>query len=295
MSAYAITDPVASVLKHPRELERDASYRAYLFGSLRIYRGNQRVTLEASRKKGLQVLLWFLLNPGIPCSADQFVDKLWPEADPDKAIRGFDVSMHALKRLLEPELAPRERSSFIQHHGNRVYTFELADQWWTDVADLELLYRRGHACDIAGDTTRARFYYRRVSGYVSQGPLLEEESVPWLEGYRNKYTLMCSQALTRMIQLDSDYGTDEELLESAYQTLRLDPYNQLATKAIIRACLRSGNRNRAERRLEEFCGAVQRDLGLQPPKEFVELRRRLLDTRVSIVARPRRAGDLQVR
>lgn len=275
MPAYTIPNQIDNTLKHPRELEQDASYRAYLFGHLRIYRGNHRLTLEASRKKALQVLLWFLLNPGMPCSAEQFVDKLWPESDLEKAIRSFDVNMHALKRLLEPGLAPREPSSFIRHHGNRVYTFDLGSQWWTDVADLELLYRRGHACDIAGDVTRARFYYRRVSGYVSQGSLLDEESVSWLEGYRNKYTLMCSQALTRLMQLDIDDGADEELLESAYQTLRLDPYNQLATRVIIRAFLRSGNRNRAERRLEEFCGAVQRDLGVQPPAEFAELRRRL--------------------
>lgn len=193
-----------------RGFEREAPYRAYLFGYLRMYRGDHRVTLESSRKKGLHILLWFLLNPGKPCSADQFVDTLWPETEPDKAIRGFDVNMHVLKRLLEPELGPRERSSFIQHHANRVYTFESADLWWTDVADLELLFRRGHAYDIAGDVARALFYYRRVSGYVSQGPLLDGESSSWLERYRHKYALMCSQALTRLMQIDIDSGTDEE-------------------------------------------------------------------------------------
>lgn len=276
MSVYAISDSRSSVLQHPRELEREASYRVYLFGYIRFFRRNRRVPLEASRKAGLHILLWFLLNPGQPCSADQLADILWPEVDPDKAIRRFDVNMHALKRLLEPDLGPREQSSFIQHHGNRVYTLELTDLWWTDVADLELLYRRGHEYDIDGDTVRARYYYQRVSGYVSQGPLLDGEPIPWLDSYRHKYRLMCSHALTRMMQLNIDSGTEEELLESAYQTLRLDPYNQLATRVIIEAFLRNGNHKRAERRLEAFCAAVKRDLGIQPPKEFLELRRRLL-------------------
>ncbi|MGH3169822.1 MAG: bacterial transcriptional activator domain-containing protein [Trebonia sp.] len=112
--------------------------------------------------------------------------------------------------------------------------------------------------------------------YVSQGPLLDGESLPWLESYRHKYKLMCSQALTRMMQLDIDCGTCEDLLESAYQTLRLDPYNQLATRVIVGAFVRNGNYSRAERRLKAFCGAVQHDLGMRPPKEFVELRHRLL-------------------
>lgn len=262
---------------HPRELEGDARYRAYLFGNLRIYRDDHRVTLEACRKKSQHILLWFLLNPGKPCSADQLVDMLWPEAEPEKALSRFDVNLHALKRLLEPELGPRERSSFIQHHTNRVYSFESADLWWTDVADLELLYQRGYACDIAGDLARARFYYRRVSGYVSQGPLVELESDSWLGHYREKYALLCSQALARLLQIDIRSGTDEDLLESAYQSLHLDPYNQLAARVIIEASLRKGDRFRAIRRLEAFCDALQRDLGARPPREFVKLRSQLLN------------------
>ncbi|WP_255945681.1 AfsR/SARP family transcriptional regulator [Streptomyces odontomachi] len=294
-SAYAVEDLSGNEVDHPRELEREAPYRAYLFGHLRMYRGDHRVTLEASRKKGLHILLWFLLNPGKPCSADQFVDTLWPETEPDKAIRGFDVNMHVLKRLLEPELGPRERSSFIHHHAHRVYTFDLEDLWWTDVADLELLFRRGHAYDIAGDVARARFYYRRVSGYVSQGPLLDGESNSWLERYRHKYVLMCSQALTRLMQLDIDYGTEEELLETAYQMLQLERYNQLATKVIIEASLRQGNRGRAVRRLEAFCDAVQHDLGMRLPREFVELRHQLLGTRISSGGPSLRAANLHLR
>ncbi|WP_327138865.1 AfsR/SARP family transcriptional regulator [Nocardia sp. NBC_01327] len=279
-ASYAIDGLRRNDLAHPRELEREAPYRAHLFGDLRIYHGDHRLTLETSRRKGLHILLWFLLNPGKPCSTDQFVDTLWPGADPDKAIQGFDVSMHALKRLLEPELGPREQSSFIQRHASRVYTFDPAGLWWTDVADLGLLYQRGHACDIAGDVARARFYYRRVSEYVSQGPLLEDESCHWLEHHRRRYDLMCSQALTRLMQIDIDCGPDEELLESAYQMLRLDRYNQLATTVIIEVLLRNGQHGRAERRLEAFCSAVQRDLGVQLPAEFVELRRQLLNGRL---------------
>ncbi|RJQ75667.1 hypothetical protein D5S17_19825 [Pseudonocardiaceae bacterium YIM PH 21723] len=275
-----IKDPQENGLNHPRELENEAPCRAYLFGHMRIYLGDHRVALETSRRKALHILLWFLLNPGRPCLADQIVDMLWPEAEPDKAIRGFDVNMHALKRLLQPELGPRERSSFIRRHANRVYTFESAETWWTDVADLELLYRRGHTFDIAGDAARARFYYRRVSDYVSHGPLLDQESIPWLERYRRRYDLMCSQALSRLMQINLDHGLDEDLLESAYQMLRLDRHNQLATRVIIDVSLRNGNHSRARRRLEAFYDAVQRDLGVTPPKEFEELRSRLFATHI---------------
>lgn len=292
MGAKALSD--WGVQEHPRELEQNAQHRMYLFGYLRMYQGDHRIELEASRRKGLHILLWFLLNPGTPCSADQFIDMLWPDVNPDKAIGLFDVNMHALKRLLEPELGPRQRSSFIQRHTNRVYSFESAHEWWTDVADLELLYQRGHDCDIAGDHARARFYYRRVSAYVSQGPLLDGETGPWLDRYRHKYKLMCSQALTRLMQIDEMADAEEELLEAAYQMLRLDRLNLLALRVIIDSSLRSGNKPRAERRLNAFCDAVERDLGVQPPSEFVELRRHLTAVERQS-SEPLQMGDLQAR
>ncbi len=281
---------------HPKELEQDATHRAYLFGHPRMFRSEQRLALEAaSRKKGLEILLWFLLNPGRPCSTDQFIDTMWPETDPDKALCSFHVSMHSLRRMLEPELGPRKESSFIRRHNNRVYTFEPSDQWWTDVADLELHYRRGHECDLAGEEERARFYYWRVSDYVSRGPLLDGETSPWLDSYRRKYELMCSQALGRLMQLLGEGSREEELLESAYQMLRVDRYNQLAARVIIEASLRHGNQHRAERQLKAFCEGVQNELGLPVPREFVDIRRRLRSGRTSAARLTPRVTPREVR
>lgn len=263
------------LVDHPRKLENDAQYRAYLFGYLRLFRGSRRIGHDVNRKKGLHILLWFLLNPGKPCSADQFVEALWPDMDADRAISCFDVNLHAVKRHLEPGLGSRQESSFIRHHANRVYTFESAGHWWTDVADLELLYRRGHASDLAGDLERARFYYRRVSAYVSHGPLLDGETSTWVEPYRRRYALMCSQALASLMQIEIDGGRDEDLLEAAYQMLNVDRHNQLATRVIVESSLRNGNRHQAKRQLDIFIHSVRRDLGLQPPSEFCELQQRV--------------------
>jgi len=260
---------------HPRELERAARYRAYLFGHVRVFEGERRLALAGSRKKSLDILLWFLLHPGKPFPADQVVDALWPEADPDKAISYFDVSMHGLRRMLEPELGPREDSSFIRHHSNRVYTFDPADQWWTDIDDLQLLYQRGNEYETAGDLGRACYYYRRVSEYASLGPLLDGETNPRMEPFRRKYALMCSYGLARLIELGAERHEEDELLESAYRMLQVDRHSELATRVIVNAHLRRGDHRGAVHRLEAFCTTVRRDLGLPPPSEFAELQHRL--------------------
>lgn len=267
--------PIHRALSHPRELEHDATYRAYLFGRLRVHRGVERLPLEkVSRRKALEILQWFLLNPGKPCSAEQFVELLWPDGDVDRCLGNFHVAIHALRRLLEPDLSPREDSNFVHRHANKVYSFDGADCWWTDVADLELLHHRGHEHERAGDLGLARFCYRRVAGYVAQGLLAEDDEPTWLEPYRHRYAQLSAQSLTRLMKLDAAVGDDHELVESAYQMLKVDKYNQLAARVIIEAMLSSGDLRRAQTRLRSFCETFQQDLGIPVPDELDELRRR---------------------
>lgn len=67
----------------------------------------------------------------------------------------------------------------------------------------------------------------------------------------------------------------EEVLEYAYQALRTNPYDEIATQAIVTAYLQQGNVSIAQRKLEDFWTSLQRDLGLFPSKEFHALRERV--------------------
>jgi DNA-binding SARP family transcriptional activator len=268
---------------HPREIELGAEYRAYLFGHLRVFRHDSEMPLNAGgRRKAVEILEWFLLHPGSPCSAEQFVDMLWPEADPEKALTNFHVSLHALRRILEPDLGPRQPSTFIRRHAATIYTFETGGRWWTDVDDLELLYQRGHECDLAGETSRARFYYRRVAGYAARHRLLEGDSSPWLAPYRREFSIMCGHSLSRLMELDAAAGDQEELLETAYAMLRVDRYSEAAVRAIALSHLRNDNTRQAARLIATFCHGLERDLGLRPSRDLLELHRRLAPQRMQL-------------
>src|SRR4051812_298294 len=88
-------DPV-----HPREYEYQALYRGYLFGPFRLFRGKEAVgELIRRRNKARMLLKWFLLNPGKPGSADEFIDLFWPEISPETALGNFHVTMHYLRHM----------------------------------------------------------------------------------------------------------------------------------------------------------------------------------------------------
>lgn len=266
----------ARLLTHPREYEYQAIYRAYLFGPFRFFCGKQSVgELMQRRNKARMILKWFLLNPGKLGSADEFIDLFWPEIPLDKALGNFHVTMHYLRRMLEPTLTARQESTFIHRKPNNFYWFQMDENWWMDTSDLEMLLERAREYDLRGDDRRAAYYYRKVAHYCSQGFLLEDVSEDWLLPYRNRYKHIYSQVLMRLIQIHTQWNELDDVLEYAYQSITSDPYSEIAIRAIVDAHLQQGNIALAQRRLDAFWSSLHTDLGLRPNKEFYALRERI--------------------
>ena len=266
----------AAMPDHPRELEHNAEYRAHLFGEFRIHVGPQGRRIDRlGRRKALGILHWFLLHPGAPATAEQLIDLLWPESDPEKSMTNFHVSIHSLRRLLEPTLGQGQESRFIRRHSNKVYTFETGEMWWSDVADLELTYCRGHEADLRGEQQRARFYYRKVAAYGSRRPLLEDCHGEWIEQFRRRFRVMSSHSLGRLIELDAISGDHEEMLENAYALLQLEPFHEQALRIAVESCLVKNYRSQAQRLLHGYCVGMGEQLGMPPASDLVDLRDRL--------------------
>ncbi|HXR66673.1 MAG TPA: BTAD domain-containing putative transcriptional regulator [Ktedonobacteraceae bacterium] len=266
----------ARVFTHPREYEYQATYRAYLFGPFRFFCQEQAVgDLMQRRNKARMILKWFLLNPGKLGSADEFIDLFWPEIPLDKALGNFHVTMHYLRRMLEPDLSARQESTFVHRKPNNFYWFQMDENWWIDTSDLEMLLERAREYDLSGDYRRAAYYYRKAASYCSQGFLPEDEPEDWLLPYRKRYRHTYSQVLLRLIQIYTQWNELEDVLEYAYQSIVSDPYSEIAIRAIVDAHLQQGNIVTAQRRLDTFWSALHSDLGLHPNKEFYTLRERI--------------------
>lgn len=263
-------------LFYSREQEHQATYRGYLFGQFRLFYGKQPVgELMRRRNKARMLLKWFLLNPGKLGSADEFIDLFWPEVSSETSLGNFHVTMHYLRHMLEPDLGVRQESTFIRRTANNFYWLQIDESWWTDASDIQELLKRAREHDLSKDHGNAAFYYRKIANYCSLGFLTEDETENWLHPYRRYYEHIYSQTLSRLIQLYTQKNELEEVLEYAYQLLQLNPYDEMATRAIIDAHLKQGNVSIAQRRLETFWNSLQRDLGLYPGKEFYTLRDRV--------------------
>lgn len=261
---------------HPREYEYQATYRAYLFGPFRLFREEQPVgELMQRRNKARMILKWFLLNPGKLGSADEFIDLFWPELPPEKALGNFHVTMHYLRRMLEPTLNARQESTFIHRKPNNFYWFHMDEHWWMDTSDVDMLLERAREWDLRGDPRRAAYYYRKVANYCSQGFLPDDEAEDWLHPYRHRYTHTYAQVLRRLIHIYTQANELEEVLEYAYLSIASDPYSETAIHAIVEAHLQQGNIALAQSRLDAFWQTLHHDLGLRPDQTFYALRERI--------------------
>lgn len=263
---------------HPRERERDAAFRAYLFGPFCVFRGTELVVQRGQRrKKPLLLLRWFLLNPGRPRSIDELIDLACPGIDPDRAANSFHVAMHGLRRLLEPDLRPGEDSSYIRRSGANFYRFEANDGWWTDTGEVDRLFEQGRASDNRGDARRACFYYGQVVAHPVRRFLEDDDSQEhWLVPYRQRYEAMHMEALLRLVVLHGERGELDESLEYAYRALMVDPYNELAEITIVEADLAQRRLARARHRLGAFLESLTRDVGAAPSRDLLVLRDRVL-------------------
>jgi DNA-binding SARP family transcriptional activator len=263
---------------HPREQERAAVYRAYLFGPFRVFRGAELLGQRSQRReKALVLLKWFLLNPGRPRSMDELIDLTCPAIAPDKAVSSFHVAMHCLRRMLEPDLRRGEESSYIRRSGTNFYRFEAGNRWWTDTGEVDRLFEQGRTSDNQGDARRACFYYGQVVAHPVQRFLEDDDSQShWVAPYRRRYEAQHMQALLRLVQIHGGRGELDESLEYAYQMLMVDPYNELAAITIVDADLECGRPAHARNRLCAFLESLTRDLGVAPSRNLLMLRDRVL-------------------
>lgn len=184
------------------------------------------------RNKAKSLLKWLLLNPGKPYSADQLIDLFWNDMPVETALGNLHVTIHTLRHLLEPSLAPRQESTFLRHSSMGFYWFDMGESWWTDISEIHSSYAKARELEKMGEVKKALFLYRRIADCCCSELMPSHIKEEWLQPYRHYYGDICQQILIKLIRLYQEYNEPDEVLEYAYRALLLDPDCEPALKAI---------------------------------------------------------------
>lgn len=271
MSGSSDSPPVARVpVPGPTSAGR---LRIELCGRFRVIVDGVPVNHEALRRSKTRALLALLaLAPQSRLRREQIADALWPDLDGDGAANQLAKAVHSLRRALEPDLAPRAPSRFLES-ADGLLLLRAPDGLTVDALEF-----RDAACfGLASGTTAA------LGGAVA---ILPDELLPeflyesWTMPLREELRMLRVRVLERSAE-SCERSDDARRAERLWQRLLgVEPASEVAYRGLIRAAVGRGDRSEAQRLLAACRETLRRELDAEPDASTVAL------ARTAVVAKP---------
>jgi Tol biopolymer transport system component/DNA-binding SARP family transcriptional activator len=231
--------------------------RLNTFGRLFLERDGQRLTGAASQPRRLALLALLASSGEQGMSRDQLLAMLWSEADDDRARKGLNQALYALR----------------QEMGS--------DEVFLGTRDLRLNPEL-ITSDLAVFTSalKAGQLERAAREYV--GPFLEgfhlseaPEFERWLEEERAGLARDYATALERLARRTSEQGDRLEPVEWWRKLAAQDPLNARVAVGLMEALIAAGDRSAALQHARVHEVLLQQELDAAPDREVVALAERI--------------------
>ncbi|MCC6312932.1 MAG: GAF domain-containing protein [Thermomicrobiales bacterium] len=127
-------------------------------GSFSLSRDGALLPPEAfQRRQALTLLKILLLHAGRTVPRETLIEHLWPESDPERAVRRLHVVVHALREVVEPD--PSNRQWSVIKSGADGYAFDPSVSCWTDLTEFRAAIAIGRRAEERGDAVAAAVAY----------------------------------------------------------------------------------------------------------------------------------------
>jgi len=199
---------------------------------------------------------------------EEIAEALWSNARP-QTLAHVRQCVYAVRDRLEPDRAPRARSSVIVAHrgGYRVNL----DLIWVDADHFEALATQGASLYRAGDHSLARTQIGRAMD-LYRGHFFEDEPyAEWALQERNRLIAIASNSL-RMLAAIEMRARDYDAAAAALERLsRIDGYDMHVERELIALCMLRGRRSEARRRYTALRSRLLRGLGEEPDFDLTDI------------------------
>jgi DNA-binding SARP family transcriptional activator len=243
--------------------------RIVTLGGFAISLGGEHLgTARWGRPKVQQLFKYLLTAPHHLAHRDVLMDALWPELPLDAAWTNLKNGISRLRRVLEPQLLPRQASRFLVAEGAS-YRLLLAphDRW--DAAEF---LRQAEAAQRS----------RRDEDFAAAVALYGGDYLPddiyedWTIGLRERLRSAYQRLLLAWSEALAGRGACAQAIEVAEHLLLLNPSLETAHRALMGYYVAAGWRDRAVQQYRRCATALQRELGIEPGPETQQLYRRIL-------------------
>ncbi len=250
-----------SLALHPPPL------RAHLLGPVRLTVGDRALPDQAwPRRSARSLLLLLLATPGHRLPRDRALDLLWPEASPEAALNALRVTLHALRRVLEPDLLSGRASAYVESSGDAVGLRPLSTLW-VDVDAFEAALARGEVAHPPERTAVLREALVLYSGDL----LADEHDADWPRARRERLRRAWRHAVLDLAELELAASHPLAAVPVLERLVSVDPADETAHRTLMRALVAAGRRDEALRQYARCIAAVRDELDIEPDVETVAL------------------------
>jgi DNA-binding SARP family transcriptional activator len=232
-----------------------------VLGGYRVLR-LERPVIDWQRRTAKSLTKLLAVQPGHALHQEQILDLLWREVDVESAINSFRKALHAARRALEPDLAPRERSAYF-----RLSDAMLSLNMQHVVVDADDFQRLAESALHGRDITA---YETALAAYG--GELLPEDRYEeWCVDRRSFLMELTVRLLVGLAELLQHHGAYTVAADRLGEVLALDRTREDVHCRLMRLYAGMGARDRAIRQFHICEDALRREFELAPDAETVAL------------------------
>jgi DNA-binding SARP family transcriptional activator len=233
--------------------------RLRLLGGFRAERAGVGWPVSGWHRRTAKTLTKLLATtPGHRLHREQILEILWPEVDPESALNSFGKALHAARHALEPELLPRESSSYLRLTES-IVTLD-PEHVWIDLDHFEQLAERA-LCQ--GDVST---YEAALEAYG--GDLLPEDRYEdWCSERREYLAELQLRLLLSLAEELARRGSHTAAAGRLREALQHDPTREDVHRRLMAVYASEGRRDQAVRQFHVCRDVLRRELDLAPGDE----------------------------
>jgi DNA-binding SARP family transcriptional activator len=221
-----------------------------------------RVVSEWPRRSAKTLMKLLSTNPGHALHREQIIDVIWPEVDPESALNSFGKALHAARRVLEPDLPPRQDSAYL-----RLADSMLVLNSACVVVDADVFERLSAEAIRTGDITAYQSALRAYSGEL----LPEDRYEAWCAERRSALAETYLRLLVGLAEVCEGRGACNDAADRLREVLRQDPTREAVHRQLMRLYAHMGTPDQAVRQFHICEDVLRRELDLAPRPETVSL------------------------
>ena len=229
-----------------------ALLRAYLLGTLTVYRGDELLSLPTSQP-ARALLAYLLLNRKRSHQRVVLAGIFWPEEPESRARRALTQALWQIRTCL-PEILQTEAAQAAISEEARV---------WVDVeAFMEAALPHLAARSVFPRQEALNDLEQALKLY--QGDMLEGFYDDWALDERERLHEIYLQVLERLAQLYKTAGRFSEALDCALRLTNADPLNESGQREVMRIYAALNRPEAALAQFQRYSQILQVELGAQP-------------------------------